>query len=263
MTILQQSDVTSVVNRLGGASVVSSADQDLINTDLWPGAEVAIKEYLGYDVEQASYTEYYPIQDGRYPEAALDARNWQDNYGAGVQHLVAQPISEIFVKQYPLRSISHVYENQEAWTTDGVNGDWTSSPEFQLTIGLDYTVDWDEPGLCLSRSLKRIGFWPLIARSVRVDYVAGFTASELTSTRWRAFKEAVKLTLTSWYLGTTSFRRDGSSGSFGMVASEGLKDWNVRYDMSTLQDMSLTRSVPPKAKELLRNHVSVSRWFAR
>ena len=205
--------------------VLSTADLDMINEDLAPNAEIAVKEYLGYDVEQATYTEYYPITDQRVPSASLDTvYAWNDSYDANMTTLIMDPISEIFVKQYPLRSIASIYQNPAAWITDPVNGDWSS--QWLVAPGTGWTVDWDEPGPVPQPGPSAVAAaGPHRADRCRSTYTAGFTQPELQTVRWAAFKEACMETVKVWYLSESSLRATPTAGgSFGYITSETVRD---------------------------------------
>lgn len=261
MSILAADDVTALINRLGGTTVLTAADVSLITGDVVPRAEMMVREHLGYSVEQATYTEYLPDMDYRQPESTLEARFLSPGYG--YTHGVSNPVSELFVNEYPLRSVTSVYENQIAWETDPVNGDFSSG--FLLTAGSDYTVDFAEPGFSFSGSLKRFGAWSPIRKSVKVTYVAGYTADELDSTRWRAIKEAVMLTAHKFYLDVTMLQRTSKKTSgFGIVTSEKLDDYFVQFNVESIKNLlGFANTLPAQAVMLLRKHVWVHKLLSR
>ena len=157
----------------------------------------------------------------------------------------------------PIRSITTVYENPTAWLNpDYPNGDWFSMPQYLLVEGTDYAVDWDgldENGndICLSGFLFRIGgIWALTARSVRVTYVGGYTATELTS-QYPEFKYATLLTGAFMVKQAQIMQLGISVTNSGVVIGEKLDDYAVQYQPLFKPLEVMMQDLPVAAKMVL------------
>lgn len=142
---------------------IPTADTTL---DAWldavrPGAEATIKRYLGRDLEQASYTEYY----------AGANKNW------------------FTLRQFPVASITSLYYDPDGWF--GTNPSSPFDATKLLTEGVDYALDLTAAGRSDTGVVWRINdVWPHWRRDVRpgtlswvyhpsrgnikVTYVAGY-----------------------------------------------------------------------------------------
>ncbi len=259
--ILTATDMTNLIRRLGGSSILSADDQAMIADDLVPRAQAAVKRHIGYGIETGTYTEYLPSIDTRVSESPLDQGQW-NTLGQGSMSLASEPISELFLREKPVRSITSVYENPNAFTTDPTNGDF--SADFLLTPGESYQVDWDEPGSSFSGILRRAGFWPLVPRCVKIVYVAGLSVDDLATEKYQGIREAVMITAQLWYMDVRSFRVKGGQGGSGMVKSESLGDWSASYDLGKIaDDMGLSATLPQRAKSILREFLSMTKYFGR
>lgn len=180
----------------------SASDAGLLTIAL-AQADIAVKEYLGYEVEFAQFTEYHPAYERASDTDALVSGyeggftgRFRD-YGVRGQRAA----SRIGLRQLPVRRIISVAESLDAMDT--------SPPTFtnNLIEGGDFFVDWDGewPGLDValpkaSRTgflVRQAGSWPRLARRVRVIYEGGFSGPELTG-RYSMFTTAVLQTATKF-----------------------------------------------------------------
>jgi hypothetical protein len=159
-----------------GLTSPSQAVQDLL-AQVQPMAENAVKEYVGYDIEQATYTEFLPSSDSYGDREPLVDR-YEGISGGRFAPVYGRRRNRLRVSQLPLRSLTSVHENPPAWETAG--GDW---PVTSLLLeGTGFRVDWREPGISWSGKLVRLANgWPVESRSVKVTYVAGLTAATRSS----------------------------------------------------------------------------------
>jgi hypothetical protein len=221
----------------------------------------AVKDFVGFDIEQATYTEYYPVSDQIGSESPLArADTYMSLLGSGSLETVG--VSDLFLKQRPVRSITSIHENRGAWDANAASGDWSS--DSLLASGSDYKVDWDEDGLCMSGTITRQGIWPSAKRSVRVVYVGGFTADELASERWSAFKEAALLTIQMKYMDLQSLRQNTDRTGVGPMTSERIGDWAGSWSVATIDHLfGMKMQIPPSAKDALRTYVSMAKFMSR
>lgn len=156
-------------------------------------AEQSVKDYLGtQEIEQQSWTEYYPL------DYAAAAQPGDPHYIVDSAYQRAIPgfyrsDNIIQLRQLAVRQITSVNEDATGYFGQ-VAGSFGAGT--LLTSGSDYYVKYETPalsgGLPISWSgqIVRRSFWfPAIAGSVKVVYVAGFTAGELAG-RWSVFKRA-------------------------------------------------------------------------
>lgn len=262
MSFLTDSDIRKIVARVGGATAIGADDMAMIATDLAVQAQKTVKDFLGWGVEQATYTEFLPVVDNRLPESPLEARSFGSISGDGNQILATDANSELFLSQKYVRSVTSVYENASAFITDPTNGDFSAG--FLLTAGNDYTIDWSQVGLSESGILRRNGTWPVVARSVKVTYVAGLTAGELATDEYAAIREAAMMTTAFWYLDVRSYRTSEGAEGFGPLTAESLGDWSVSYGAGGIMDkLGMVAALPPRAIGMLRRFQSLARHVGR
>jgi hypothetical protein len=159
-------------------------------------AEAHVKDHLGWqEIEQRTWTEYYPRDQGaastnepRYIVASNRQRAVPGFYFAP---------NAIQLQQLPVRSITEVREDATGYFGQ-VAGSFASNTVLQP--GGDYFLKTEQDGISWSGLLVRRAFWfPATIGSVKVTYVAGFTAAELAG-RWQVFKTAVLETAADLYL---------------------------------------------------------------
>lgn len=124
-----------------GNSACNLSDSDL--QTLMNQASAVVKEYIGRDIESATYTEFY---DG-------------DGY------------RDIGLRQRPVTAITSVWIDPEGYYGDG-SGSFTTS-DLQVA-GEDYALVRNN--LTLSKTgLLRWGRWPRGTGNIKVTYVGGYT----------------------------------------------------------------------------------------
>lgn len=197
-------------------------------------AERLVKAYLGKAVEQGTFTEYLPAPGEQAAALGLWAGVFTPAAGGPLR-----------LRHTPVRSVS------------GVATGWPPSVVLDPSA---YWLDEAEPGLSRSGLLYRSGAagWPVAPRSVRVDYVGGWTAAELEDGEAADVKHAVRLAV------ATKFREletlwDNASGSPGVgpLASEGIMGWQQTWDMAAVrQAIGLWRALPAGVCDMLQPHKS-------
>ena len=229
---------------------LSPADRNLIET-IQPMAESVLCSYLGYRVEQATYTHYVPAGD----DISTDDINGLDVVHNRVVFDVDGAANRLYLPQRPIRSISSLYEDSASEGGQG-SGDFSGTA---LTAGTDYYIDYTASGVGWSGCLVRIaGTWPARRRTVKVTYVAGFTAAELLagellgpdeSTSIRLLQYAAVLTVAAAY-GEAKRHQPGVTGAIGPIQSERLADYSVTYATNYIKHLSMIQQLPPKVMEI-------------
>lgn len=205
MTVAAQSDILTVF----GLSAINNLAQWA-----WTQAEQHVKDFLGWqEIEQQTWVEYYPREPGiaqvNDPHYVLAS----DRQTAIPQSYLAPDLVQL--QQLPVRSITEVREDPTGYfgQVEGAFGDGSI-----LTAGTNYYLKTEQDGICWTGHLIRRGYlFPATMGSLKVTYVAGFTAAELSG-RWSVFKTAVVETAADLYLRGKAI----AGGQFPGIASEGL-----------------------------------------
>lgn len=181
--------IEEIIAYLGLGATLSDADQGLL-TMLKGHVEDAARRYVRHGITQptTSYVEYHPRSDrAAFGEEILSLSgttvtlNRQSDNG----HVIV--LGNGFV-----RSITTVYEDFDAYFGQDAS-DFAAAT--LLTSGSDYYLLTENTvgGTALSKSgmlIRRSGNWPNRAGTVKVTYVAGFTAAELDD-QFRDIKLAI------------------------------------------------------------------------
>lgn len=216
-----------------------------------PWIERACWNFIGYTLEQATYTEFLPTPSAERPPLSYGIDIGWDLIGGTAMPRTRTDLYEggLHLSNLPVRSITSVYENLAAWTGGEANGSWPAS---SLLDARAYRLDFAEPGLCKSGRLFRVvGGWSSTPRAVKVTYVAGYTQAEIDAGFGPA-KLAV-LEALGWWWGKAQ-RASASSKTQGMTALNlSIRDFAVTLGLSgTGSDPSAAQNVlPPSALLIL------------
>lgn len=261
MAILTNAEILTHMQLTG---VITTLQQAVL-TQLRPAAERLVKEHVGYEIEQATHIEFHPVLN-RSVEGDPMVEGYEGSTGGAVPVYWGQDDARsIYLDQLPLRSITSVCENISAWDTAG--GSWPAGND--LSEGADFRADYELvlSGQNLSWSgalVKNYGTWPRVARSVRVEYVAGLSATELDfDGRYGVFKQAALLTCQINFLEALSNTINDQSGGAGTgVINESLDGWSVSYSGAMVEALfSMQSTLPEKAKQMLQPYVRMSRFL--
>lgn len=232
-------------------------------TMIHPLVEGAVKEHLGYDPEYRTHTgELYP-------------RNVSlgNSFGGGIWDTNASGTKAVFEKSVgdlsgeilqlahlPLRSVTSVYEDYDArhGTQDGAFGASTL-----LTVGDDYVPVWDGQ----DSSGNAVGFagqirryassWPSDPGTVKITYVAGYTAAELsgydTAINASVIKSVVITEVGLQFRRLWQRRKSATLGFLpGILSSERLGDYSYSSTGSAAeQEMGLIVDLTSQSKSKL------------
>ncbi len=242
MSICTTSDVQ---NYLGLAAM------NALGTLVQTLAEAHVKDHLGVqELEQSAmpsggWLEYYPLdyapvnQPGD-PQYIVDSAHQRAVPGFYLAPNIIQ------LRQLPVRSISEVREDATGYFGQ-VAGSFGAGTI--LVAGSDYYLKQQQTGLSWNGHLVRRSFWfPAIAGSVKVNYVAGFTAAELAG-RFSVFKTACLETIGDLYLRAKAL----AGGQKADLAGEGI---GGGVSMTYFQNNLSGLSVPDRAAELLQPFVN-------
>jgi len=222
-----------VMARLGLDS--PTASQTSLAESSINGAEGAIRKFLRYDPVQRTRTEYYPRQDfarnvssGVWDIEGSQAVFIRDTVGLA---------SELQLQHLPIRSITTLQIN-----TEGRNGTGSFTSDHTKTEGTDFWANYDiEDGsgnkVCKDGILRSYGLWPTNPGSVKVVYVAGYTAAEFAgggiidaALIYEAVVDEAARRTKAAFIDAQTVGGTGSSGSgsftAGFIQSERLGDYS-------------------------------------
>ena len=242
MSIVTRAEVLAF---LGKGSNVTDAEDGILQF-IRTRVERSVKTYLGYNVEQSTYIHFLP-------ETNRAVRNdgvaiYRDLVGTRVVAATIGGTKEglnLHVPELPLRSVSEIREDPGAYGGQG-SSDFPDSTI--LVAGEDYYIDLIESGLSKSGVLRRIGpSWSTKARSIKVSYTAGYTATELRSGIAADIAYATLLAIQA------AFSKRGDTQ--GTIESEKLGDYAVKYAIDKPGRM------PRASRSLLQPYVRYSRFI--
>lgn len=225
MSIVSNTEILACLQAAG--VTLTAAGQSLV-TLYHPLIEGRVKEFLGYAVEEATYTEYYP---------ATSVNRWADGdpINGGYDLLGGQAVPRqrgnisrqvLRLREVPVRVITAVYENPGAFFTAG--GTW---PAASLLPTNAYYLDSLDGDFCWSGWLYRQnGLWSTQARTIKVTYEAGMSSAEILAKR-PAIKLATLKAVTSSI--TAEIMKSRALGAFGLPASHSIKDFSMSYDYAS------------------------------
>ena len=242
MSIVTRAEVLAF---LGKGSNVTDAEDGILQF-IRTRVERSVKTYLGYNVEQSTYIHFLP-------ETNRAVRNdgvaiYRDLVGTRVVAATIGGTKEglnLHVPELPLRSVSEIREDHGAYGGQGVD-DFPDSTI--LVAGTDYYIDLGTSGLSTSGVLRRIGpSWSNKARSIKVSYTAGYTATELRSGIASDIGHATLLAIQA------AFAKRGDTQ--GTISSERLGDYAVQYAIDKPGRM------PRASRSLLQPYVRYARFI--
>jgi len=260
------------------------AEERMILQQMHGEAESLVKEYIFYDPEQQTHVEYYPAND---PSGGLSTEYEQPlQYSESLMAPTRKSQFDLQLRHVPVRKILSIRQHPlgRFGTTDHLldQFDDLGNPVAnvnELTLGTDYWVEYQKLNLCRSGAVFSAGSWSEEPGSIRVEYVAGYSPSELSGRAdtdaagvdeavglytcpglsAAAIKRAVVLTVAKGMHTQQNFRRtnDGNNVGFsggGTFQSERLQDYaytRPSNDTATNQLTGLILALPSEAMQAL------------
>lgn len=246
MAIVTAAEVQAHLEAAGNTLPASALT--FIQTNI-PRVTRLVAEFLKWEPEQATRTEYYPAeaQNGYFDGDELVGG--ADLIGGVVVPRVRGDRSRAALRlvNLPVRSIIEVRENVGAWHTGEAAGSFDSDTILSAT---NYAMDLDRAGLSWTGILWRTsGLWPQTPRSVKVTYVSGLSADELDD-EFSDIKLAVIEAVSQWTL-RAIYRAKGATG--GLVQQLSIKDFSVAF----APQMTAGWALPDEVKEMLSHYISI------
>lgn len=242
-----------------------TTEQILALDSLRKDVEAAVVDVIGYNPAQATYTEFYPQK--RTP-SAFDTDDRMEPFIDPQRNVILERGNVyrqiLALKNIPVRSITSIYENASAWATGSPGGDWPSST---LLAPSSYRLQLEEAGICKTGFVIRGGAWTDAIGCIKVTYVAGYTAAELTAVAAHV-KAAVKMAV-SWNWANAKLRQAIISGTGRLESGHSITDYSVNYvdpaalGMTAFGEGSGAGSglLPQSSLNLLGNFVNLGEYF--
>jgi hypothetical protein len=251
MSIVTSAEVLTVLQASG--VTVSAAGLSLINF-LIPAIESRVKKFIGWNVERATYTHYLPNSGpNRYFDGDPITGGYDMIGGQAVPRQRGNLVRQILIlREIPVRSVTSIYENPGAYTVAG--GTWPTTSLLPTNSYFLDTLDGDMSWT--GHVYRQNGLWSTQARCVKVTYVAGLTAEEITASR-SEIKLAVIRAVTSSYI--SDMMRSRSLLGYGLPTSRSIKDVSVGFDHATLLKLlgnPGSYDLPQDTKQMLEPYIN-------
>lgn len=257
MSIVNPVEVMAYLQASTGTTVSAELREAL--TMLQPMVEAEVKRVIGYDIEQATYTEFYPEQEST---SQLDGEQLVVGYELSQPGGVLIPkqrgdksLATLRLRQLPVRSVTSIYENPSAIGTDA-----DQFPAATLLPANSYKLDKVDASFCLTGKVFRVyGLWSMQPRVIKVTYVAGYTAAEITAL-FAPAKMAVLIAMA--YEAAAAVARARMAQMGGQVASVSIEGFSTSFVATSPGAFNgQGYSLPPEASARLAPWVNISRYF--
>lgn len=254
-------DISEVLLELGLSSS-STEEERAVASQAIARVEASVIRYLRYDPVQRTRTEYYPQRVSSYqPRQGV----WEaDANQAYLRELSEASTSELQLKHIPIRSVTSLHVDY-----DGRSGAQAGSfaAESLKVEGTDYWPNYDGVDgsgnkLCKDGILRSIGRWPQTPGTVKIVYVAGYTAAELHGqdlvVNAGQIVEAVVVEACRRVRKMFAMKKRTGAGFVpGVVTSESLGDYSYSIDGSSATRLTTSSAdLSVEAVELLSGFVN-------
>lgn len=247
-------DISEVLLELGLSDSATDEERAIASTML-VRVEGAIRQFLGYDPVQRSHTEFLPTFQGN---AVGDQGAWEVEGGMAVQRGLSIGTSDrLQLTHLPIRSVTSLHIDYDG-RSGAASGAFAAST---LKVeGVDYWPNYDgvdDAGakLCRDGIVMSLGLWPTTPGTIKVVYVAGYSAAELHGQD--STVDASPILESVIYETVRRVRRffatKKSSAGFlaGTLASESMGDYSYSVDGASASQLLGSGDLTPETKEKL------------
>ncbi len=229
-------------------------------------AENLVKQYVGYNIETATYEELLPAkQISIRGEGDFTAVGFELVGGTAVPRTTFPSTHrELVLAQRPVRSITSAFDNSAAYNT--AEGDWPATSQLPTN---SYYLDRDYVGgPCWSGILYRNagGAWGSTPRSVKITYVAGLSAAELAAD-FTEFAHAVQVTAAK-LIADIAARSNMARTGMGPMQSVSVEDFSASYAGGNAAMIGgflgagvASAKMPTEAMQVLSERVHPAKFF--
>ncbi len=230
-------DISEVLLELGLSSSATDEERAIANSAI-TRAEAAIRRHIFYDPVERTRTEYYPQSENMIRSRGVVWETEGDQ--AFLRQVANASAGELQIQNIPIRSITQLFVD-----FDGRAG--TRATSFAASTlkveGTDYWpnndgFDSSDANICRDGIIRSGGLWPTTPGTVKIVYVAGYTAAELHGQDNivdampildAVIDEAVRRTKKAFL----NMKKTGAGWTAGPFTSETLGDYRYQID-STL-----------------------------
>lgn len=237
--------LAACVSFLGKGSTLTDSEMGMLNAvKRW--AEREVRSYIGCNITQASYTHFLPKADA---------------YGQLSRYT---PSTVLRLPEWPLRSISSLKEDVNGYFGQGSSAFPSTSA---LSSGTDYYINRDISGFNMfAHVVRRAGAWSTVPGSIRVNYVAGWTADELNGNVSDLDTDASDITMATLYAVAYRYNTilsmqptQGAGGGSGPIIRERIDDYEAQFESAEAETtIDKHVSLPTNARQLLSRYRRVN-----
>ena len=207
-------EIVSVADVFAFAQITAeNAGQTTLMTYIKGAVERLVRNYMGISITQGTYTHFLPMTGYDYPSEVL------------------------YTKEYPLRTVTSIRED--------INGRFGQpSGSFPATSALvagdEFYIDYKTAGFSKFGLIRRINrLWPSNAGTVKIVYVAGWTAAELAGDVTDPELDARDIGLVVKQKSTVMFQNSLNVAERNGISSESLEGYSVSFVADNKNVLSL------------------------
>lgn len=241
---------------LGINPAAPTTTEQAVVTAALVGAAAAVRRFLRYDPVKATRIEFYPQMD--FSNRGDQSLVWEvSDTTAYVRQVAEACSSELQVAHLPIREIVSLKIDYDGRSGAHAGGFGAGTVKVE---GVDFWPNYDRVDsgskkVCSDGIIRSEGLWPAVAGSVKIEYIAGYSDSELhgadavidASQIWESvLDETQRRSLKMFYRA----KRAGS-GFSGPLSSERLGDYQYTIDTTSLRQMASAADVAAENVERL------------
>jgi hypothetical protein len=232
-----------------------------------PAAQSAVAAVLMYDPEYATHVEILPVIGVAGDWSESD--EWRSSSTHAYPARSGPGLRSLQLRWLPVRRVTAVYEDPQAR-----HGSFATAfaSETLLTEGVDFAPEYDMYGsdnvkVCGSGLITRIGGgWSTEPGTVKVEYGAGYTATELqgvdAAINARPIKEAILMTALRSFRQYALHQKTAAAGFVGGIkTSESLGDYSYSVGSGGEAAMSFGVMLAPEARAMLDPFINYGASF--
>ena len=245
---------------LGLASSITAEQASLLDL-VQPLAESALRSYLQTIIGRAQTTEYLPIGQPQNFDNRTALADLHKSGNSFVFSNFTPGRNSLQLKNTPvLITDLQIYEDVGAYANQSAT---PFEADSLLTLGTDYYLDCDEPGVSRTGIVRRVGEWPLEPRCVKAVYWGGFSDAQLASANGDIKLAAMYVIAKTFKTASQQIAVTGGLQGSPILTSETIGKWSGSTSAAMIEAFSVnTSEIPPNAKELLQPYRNYGRIFS-
>lgn len=246
----------SIVSDLEARSYVGVDSDDTLLPVIRPLVEKAVRNFVGWDLEQAEYTRYYPkTEKGGADDVFVGGFGVVSGTGGRTQKLQLDHkyalLADLEVREHSGANFgqTHVFDDDDL-----------------LTLGTQYILVCDDGVVSKTGHVTRLAaYWPKGAGSVQVVYTAGFTPEEFEgrsgSTDASEIRYAVLDELQRAYQEARNYQQSSSRATVGgPIMSESVPGYSYTLALLPSAATALFGRIRPLSLQTMHRLQKFRRW---